>query len=488
MTEYPSLQNMHSATRGPTLCELDAKLSPILPQILEKALLDYPDLDIHPDSIRPSYSKDTIRSAFLPVNDSIGGTVVSVWREDGFTGVLTSLKDMNNPVLCNLSNLLLHIWKLGSTCNTFFYPHLNLSIQEMLNKYSTTREWSDSPIKGIAWHPHTRKLAVVSRDDCVRISGNGASTKPILRHTGQRGISCLAWRPCGTAELAVGCKMGIMIWTLDPGSVVSRPSTSCVRTLSKSGHTPVTSLTWSPSGKLLASGCPADPNMLIWSVASGQNILVKRVSGGGISLLRWSPDGSKLFAATPGTTFRVWDTKSWQPDRWTVALPKDSVQCAAWSPDSNFLVFATVDEPLLYSVSLISSGDSAVPVVDLSEVIADEDDDLMGGGLVQDIVWDPAGYRLAVSYRKTSLISIFSTQTGRLLSITPSGWIRGSKDEFPSCLQFQADYNNGGSVLTIGWSTGRIQYCPLVYSPIGLQDSQLELVPEPELFSSFLST
>ena len=116
--------------------------------------------------------------------------------------------------------------------------------------------------------------------------------------------------------------MGIMIWTLDPGSVVSRPSTSCVRTLSKSGHTPVTSLTWSPSGKLLASGCPADPNMLIWSVASGQNILVKRVSGGGISLLRWSPDGSKLFAATPGTTFRVWDTKSWQPDRWTVALPK----------------------------------------------------------------------------------------------------------------------------------------------------------------------
>ena len=75
------------------------------------------------------------------------------------------------------------------------------------------------------------------------------------------------------------------------------------------------------------------------------------------------------------------------------------MQCAAWSPDSNFLVFATVDEPLLYSVSLISSGDSAVPVVDLSEVIADEDDDLMGGGLVQDIVWDPAGYRLAVSYR-----------------------------------------------------------------------------------------
>ena len=31
-----------------------------------------------------------------------------------------------------------------------------------------------------------RKLAVVSRDDCVRIGGNGANTKPILRHTGIR--------------------------------------------------------------------------------------------------------------------------------------------------------------------------------------------------------------------------------------------------------------------------------------------------------------
>ena len=33
-----------------------------------------------------------------------------------------------------------------------------------------------------------RKLAVVSRDDCVRIGGNGANTKPILRHTGIKSI------------------------------------------------------------------------------------------------------------------------------------------------------------------------------------------------------------------------------------------------------------------------------------------------------------
>ena len=29
-------------------------------------------------------------------------------------------------------------------------------VKEMLEKYSTTRDWSDAPLKCIAWHPHTR--------------------------------------------------------------------------------------------------------------------------------------------------------------------------------------------------------------------------------------------------------------------------------------------------------------------------------------------
>lgn len=135
---------------------------------------------------------------------------------------------------------------------------------------------------------------------------------------GQRGISCLAWRPCGSAELAVGCRVGIMLWTLDPASVVSRPSTSCVRPLTRPGHAPVTALAWQPCGRLLVSGSPADPALLVWSVASEQCMPVRRVSGGGVSLLRWSPSGRRLLAATPGRTFRVWNTKSWESERWTV--------------------------------------------------------------------------------------------------------------------------------------------------------------------------
>ncbi len=44
----------------------------------------------------------------------------------------------------------------------------------------------------------------------------------------------------------MGCRAGIIIWRVDPSSVVSRPSTSCVRHLARSGHCPVTSLAWHP--------------------------------------------------------------------------------------------------------------------------------------------------------------------------------------------------------------------------------------------------
>lgn len=157
--------------------------------------------------------------------------------------------------------------------------------------------------------------------------------------------------------------------------------------------------------------------------------------------------------------------------------------CAAWSADNNHLVFATDDEPLLYSVSFVSSTDSALPVLDLSQVLVDSDSELLGGGLVQNIVWEPAGNRLAVSFRHTALVAVFSTRSGRTLSLTPCGWIRGRKDEVPTCLEFEADYLDWGAVLTVGWSSGRIQHVPLLYSPQGLQATKVEILSAPELFT-----
>jgi len=59
-----------------------------------------------------------------------------------------------------------------------------------------------------------------------------------------------------------------------------------------------------------------------------------------------------------------------------VAL-KGRVQTACWSPSGSHLLFATEEEPLIYSLRLESNGSassSAVPLVDVSEVVYDAND------------------------------------------------------------------------------------------------------------------
>jgi len=267
--------------------------------------------------------------------------------------------------------------------------------------------------------------------------------------------------------LAVGCQAGVLLWHVDPASVVSRPSTSCVTKLFRAGHTPVTGVCWDPHGKLLVSCSPADTSMLVWSPASEVATPLRRVGGGGVSLVKWSPDGSKLFQATPGRTFRVWSCQDWSPERWTVGGARGRVCSAAWSPRGDHVVFATTDESVLYAMCFSAgAGDAAIPVMDLASITTyDEQQEITAGGLVQDLAWDPSGERLAISFRSTPLVALLAARPATSLSLSPVGWVRGEEGERPSCLAFQPSEAVGGALLTVGWSSGRVQHIPMVFIP-----------------------
>jgi len=81
---------------------------------------------------------------------------------------------------------------------------------------------------------------------------------------------------------------------------------------------------------------------------------------------------------------RVWGTDRWLPERWTVV--SGHVQTACWSPCGSMLLFATSEEPLIYSLTFskletVFQGDnasrSALPVVDLTEVEVSEGERLV---------------------------------------------------------------------------------------------------------------
>ena len=62
----------------------------------------------------------------------------------------------------------------------------------------------------------------------VVTTSDGVATQPLLKFAGMKGVACLAWQPFAASQLAVGCSSGVLLWTVDPASVVSRPSSSCV--------------------------------------------------------------------------------------------------------------------------------------------------------------------------------------------------------------------------------------------------------------------
>jgi len=110
-----------------------------------------------------------------------------------------------------------------------------------------------------------------------------------------------------------------------------------------------TSVSWLPDGKLVAARSPFDTKLHIWSPASQICEVVHRRGGGGVTLASLSPNKRSLFTATPASVFRVWETKGWTCDRWSVGSGR--VAAAAWAPDSLQLVFATTEEPVLYCLS-----------------------------------------------------------------------------------------------------------------------------------------
>uniref|UniRef100_A0A8W8M5L6 Aladin n=1 Tax=Magallana gigas TaxID=29159 RepID=A0A8W8M5L6_MAGGI len=151
-----------------------------------------------------------------------------------------------------------------------------MSNEEIITKFSDIVNWSRSPVKAFAWHPHTLKFAYALGDDSIKVHSGKSDLVPTLKHKLQKNVADLAWQP----------------------------STSSCQVLQQQNHAPVTCLAWDPSGRILLSASPVDTSLMAWDVPMETCVPLRRLGGGGVSLIKWSPDGSKVFSATPSQLFR----------------------------------------------------------------------------------------------------------------------------------------------------------------------------------------
>ena len=71
---------------------------------------------------------------------------------------------------------------------------------------------------------------------------------PVLKHKSQRQVTCVEWKPMSCQLLAVACRNSIILWQVDPCSLLTRPSTNCIQIIDCSRHHLVTSIKWCPRG------------------------------------------------------------------------------------------------------------------------------------------------------------------------------------------------------------------------------------------------
>ncbi|CAK1586718.1 unnamed protein product [Parnassius mnemosyne] len=430
------------------------------------ATKNHPKINVTKDIQHHKISDENV-SLYVDVEDKLLKKITSVWYKQGFLDALSVAADpsinRDSPFLAITASYVLKIANLVTSFRYFIQPHLKDIGPKIVSKYSRTRNWSTAPIKCIAWHPHTTKIAVATADDNVRVYCSEVSFVSTLKCKAQGHVSSLSWRPYSASELAVGCEQGVIVWTVDPNSMFTKPSSSNAVVLKRSGHSPVTDVSWSPNGDLLVSCCGADTSMLVWDVAMETAVPLRRVAGGGIVFARWSLDASRIFAATSSIIFRVWDTQNWSPERWCARGCR--VVTACWGP-KEVVLFAAKGEPIVYALcnmGLLSGAQTtkAQPVLDVTKVELPSGD--IVGGPILDTCWDPTGRYLAILFEESYLVAIFcTTQLMMQMKITPCCFVCGIDDEMPTTMAFQKNFTEG-ACLTIAWSSGRLQHFPIVY-------------------------
>jgi GTPase SAR1 family protein len=268
---------------------------------------------------------------------------------------------------------------------------------------------------------------------------------------------------------------------------------------------PINAVAWSPDGAHLATADEANV-VKIWAAESLKAI--KRLSApdvGGMKPTRlrgrgaidvaWSPDGSKLAAATSGGVI-IWNTPTFTPLQ-SVTI-EDELNGIAWAPDSQLLGIAGSGGTWITSmgkgvvvqampgwdvedVVWTNRGLVAATLFSLEKYGEDTGDpihiDLGDDYVIRCVAWSPVRSLLAVGYGGSALwISIFDLATGRpiarleghvnavtALAFSPNGRTLASKSYDDSLILW--DTNTWNPITHVAEPTTKHQYVGIAFHP-----------------------
>ncbi len=248
----------------------------------------------------------------------------------------------------------------------------------------------ETPVVAVNEQPMLSSLAltpsVKALAQQVRCSG-----KHLLQDSEQHDeVSALAWSPNG-CFITLGLKNG---------KILMRNANNRTNILTFAGHSgSVNTLSWSPDGRLLASGSE-DKTVQIWQVwqtITGQRFRTYTSHSGPVNTLSWSPDGRLIASGSQDKTVQIWETNTGLCLR-TYTGHSGPVYALSWSPDGHLLTSRSEDETV--QVWQTITGQRFRTYTGYS-------------GLINSLNWSPDG-RLFASGSQDKTVQIWEANTGRV--------------------------------------------------------------------------
>jgi WD40 repeat protein len=209
---------------------------------------------------------------------------------------------------------------------------------KQLHKFLGHRRW----VTSVAFSHDGKTLASGAQDHTVRLWGT-ASGKELHHFSGHQGeVAAVAFSPDRKTLATGGGDDTVRLWDVATGREVRRLWEGA-RTVQGPGEAPVligeqfhvTTLAFSPDGKLLASA-GGDETLRLWDPATGK--VARRLLGfeRWVSTVVFSPDGKTLATADGSKVLRRWNVATGKELR-PLQGHRGRVTCVAFSPDGKTL-------------------------------------------------------------------------------------------------------------------------------------------------------
>ncbi|MCA9065962.1 MAG: WD40 repeat domain-containing protein, partial [Planctomycetaceae bacterium] len=189
--------------------------------------------------------------------------------------------------------------------------------------------------QALDWEPNGERLAVGTWDHKVHIwhSVKRQVIKTLSQYSGI--VTAVRWSSDGTL-IATGEDSGdVRIRSTADGSIV----------WSHHSQRPIADVAWSPDDTQIAV-VGEDRTIEVWDPFN--RLLIRKIDGHGDSIwsIDWSQDGNRLLTSSHDYTLKTWLVNDPHDDR-IIGIPgRHPVNSIAWSPDDSKIAAATVGSPI----------------------------------------------------------------------------------------------------------------------------------------------